>query len=415
MIELRTALILAGLVLFVIILVVSYDKIRLAKRPQPRIRVREQDWEEPVLSPQHVEIEPAVPQDSDGIILSPEEEDLDQEVVPDTPSSGAELGGAPSGGTHGNPGPAPAVVAEQSDSEPTPEPSPLEPGAEAEPEAEPEEGRQIDFVARLPGKNIIKRDTALGIYRQYEYELSKPHRIFGLAHQGQSWCDLEHEPDSARFTHFGLSLQLADRHGPVTESELNHFSQMVLRFSEVFGRRFKFSMTFEEALQEAAALDELSKKYDALAILNILSRDPRGFLGGDIDRAARDLKMELSPARNIYYKKRPGGSGNRHLYSLASLFGSGEFDVNDLERFRTNGVMLFINIPSTLSPGQVFNDMVEDAKELCKRIDGKLVDQHKRGMTEKGLKRIAQQIRDIATEMEKQGIRPGSDQAVRLF
>ena len=412
MIELRTALILAGLVLFVIILVVSYDKLRLAKRPQPRMRERERDWEEPVLTPQRFDVEPAVPQDNEGIILSPQDEDEDEDEAVDEDADAAaisveaepESSGAPSDTVE-----APAAGAEQAFAK-----AEIAPAAEGE-EPEPDEGRPIDFVARLPGKNIIKRDTALGIYRQYEFELTKPHRIFGLAHPEKSWCDLEQEPDSARFTHFGLSLQLADRHGPVTESELNHFSQMVLRFSEVFGRRFKFSTSFEEALAEAAALDELSKKYDALAILNILSRDPRGFTGGEIGQAARALKMELSQARNIYYKKRPRGSGNRHLYSLASLFGSGEFDVDDLERFRTNGVMLFINIPSTVNPGQVFSEMVEDAKQLCKRIDGKLVDQHKRGMTEKGLKRIAQQIRDIAAEMEKEGIRPGSDQAVRLF
>ncbi|MDH3636868.1 MAG: cell division protein ZipA C-terminal FtsZ-binding domain-containing protein [Gammaproteobacteria bacterium] len=401
MIELRTALLLAGILLFVIILVVSYDKIRVAKRTPGRVREHERDWEEPVLTPQQVDVEPSVPRESEGIILSPQEEDLDgaeEEITEELDVANPESGQAHEPLYTDDLPPDQAETAAMGDAEP-----------------EPDEGRQIEFVARLPGKNIIKRDTALGIYRQYEYELSKPHRIFGLAYPDQNWCDLEHESDSARFTHFGLSLQLADRHGPLTESELNQFSQMVLRFSEVFGRRFKFSMGFEDALNEALVLDELSKKYDALAILNILSRDPRGFPGTEIDLAARELGMELSSARNIYYKKRPHGRGNRHLYSLASLFGSGEFDVNDLGRFRTNGVMLFINIPSTLNPGQVFKEMVEDAKGLCKRIDGKLVDQHKRGMTEKGLKRIAQQIRDIASEMEKEGIPPGSDQAVRLF
>ncbi len=423
MIELRTALLLAGIVLFVIILIVSYDKMRMAKRgPASRTLKRDRGRMhrgEPVLTPKPRDTEPEVPNESQGVVLTPREEDTEPaRAAPET----REPEPVPEPESEPLPGPehdtaSPPVSAEARDDVAVAVEAAVEADTtdmeEAEPE--PEEGRQIDFVARLPGKNIIKRDTALGIYRQYEYELSKPHRIFGLSHPDNQWCDLEHEPDTARFTHFGLSLQLADRRGPVTESELNQFSQMVLRFSEVFGRRFKFSMTFEEALAEAAELDELSKKYDALAILNILSRDPHGFRGSQIDHAARELDMDLAPGRNIYCKTRPAGRGNRHLYSLANLFGSGEFDLDDPDRFRTNGVMLFINIPSTPSPGQVFNDMVDDAKRLCQHIDGKLVDQHKRGMTEKGLKHIAQQIRDIAAQLEKEGIVPGSDQAVRLF
>ena len=74
-----------------------------------------------------------------------------------------------------------------------------------------------------------------------------------------------------------------------------------------------------------------------------------------------------------------------------------------------------MNIPCTRDPAQVFNEMVGDAKELCKRLDGKLVDQNKRGMTQKALKRIAQQIRQIAADMESDGIIPGGDLALRLF
>ncbi|HSH43288.1 MAG TPA: cell division protein ZipA C-terminal FtsZ-binding domain-containing protein, partial [Arenicellales bacterium] len=79
------------------------------------------------------------------------------------------------------------------------------------------------------------------------------------------------------------------------------------------------------------------------------------------------------------------------------------------------GITLFMDIPRTRDPARIFNDMVADAKVLCKRLDGKLVDDNHRGMTQKGLKRIGQEIRSMAAEMEKDGIPPGRDYAMKLF
>jgi len=59
--------------------------------------------------------------------------------------------------------------------------------------------------------------------------------------------------------------------------------------------------------------------------------------------------------------------------------------------------------------------MVADAKLLCKQLNGTLVDHNLRGMTQKGLKKISQQIRQIVHEMEQEGVTPGSDKTLQLF
>ena len=64
---------------------------------------------------------------------------------------------------------------------------------------------------------------------------------------------------------------------------------------------------------------------------------------------------------------------------------------------------------------QVFNDMVMDAKHLCQELNGTLVDHNLRGMTQKALKRISGQIRQIVYEMEQEGVTPGGDKSLRLF
>lgn len=408
MISLQIALLIAGIVVFLIIAIISYDKIRHTRLHSRKEVGIDYDDEEPQ------EAEPLLsPGPEAGVEASPPAADYREDTAPERPQPAESA--------------MPRLKPEFLEQD-----TPAEPGSGAEkwesqlkdaeelvntpidgvPEMQDSGGSeaiQLEYVARIPGKNVIKRDSALGIYRQNEFDLSKPHRIFGLSHPTRMWCDLEKQPDSARFTDFGLTLQLADRNGPADESELNQFSQIVLKLSEVFGRRFQFSCGLDEALNQAQFLDKLIKKYDALAILNIVARnDP--FKLSDIDAAARGLGMVPNP-RSVYVKYE-----NEHpVYRLADREKATQ-DASDDDPSRvTRGITIFMDIPRTLDPGRVFNDMVNDAKELCKRLDGKLVDDNHRGMTQKGLKRINQEIRTMAAEMEQDGIAPGRELAMKLF
>ncbi|MFC1664742.1 cell division protein ZipA [Pseudomonadota bacterium] len=393
MIELRTALILFGLVVFVIVVIVSYEKYRLARGRARKKFVRgDSALSEPTLT-RHDELEDdnqQLPSDTQKILLAP---DLSMVKEVEKGEEEAQLS-------------IQLEAAEQIASMPI-DNVPGETG-------EHSKVRQIDFVARVPGEKIIGRDQALGVYRQNEYLLEKPHRIFGLNHPARIWRDLEAEPETGRYTELSLTLQLSDRNGPITESELTKFSLLVLRLSESLGRRLSFSMTFEEAQKEALALDKTCKDYDVLAILNIVSKGETEFNGMEIDQALNQVGMRLG-SMNIYHKRSQNKSGVRNLYSLANLYKPGVFDGSNLGKFRTKGLTLFMNIPCTPSPVQVFEEMVVTAKLVCESINGKLVDQNQNPLNNKGLESIKRQVELIASNMEGDGILPGSEVSRRLF
>lgn len=416
MISLQIALLIAGIVVFLIIAIISYDKIRhtrLHSRKEAGLDYSddEVDETEPLLTPRTVAVgegsraAPAYQEDSPSDSPGPPEMTASPRLKPEFLEQDPVPGPAP-GTDRGADSDADEVDSRLQDAEELAN-TPID-GVAPMPRHDSEEGFQLEYVARIPGKNVIKRDSALGIYRQNEFDLSKPHRIFGLSHPTRMWCDLEKQPESARFTDFGLTLQLADRDGPADESELNQFSQIVLKLSEVFGRRFQFSCGLDEALTQAQFLDRLIKKYDALAILNIVARND-AFKLSDIDAAARQLGM--TPNQRSVYVKYENDRPAYRLADRARMQDPGDDDPNRM----TRGITLFMDIPRTLDPARVFNDMVNDSKELCKQLDGKLVDDNHRGMTQKGLKRIGQEIRSMATEMEKDGIAPGHEYAMKLF
>jgi cell division protein ZipA len=273
---------------------------------------------------------------------------------------------------------------------------------------------KIDYVVTLPGKGPVTRDTALGIYKQNEYLLEKPRHIYGLGYRTGLWSNLEHDTEHAQYRSIALSLQMVDTKGPIGESELNTFTQLTLKLADDLQRPTKFSMPFEEALEKARELDEFCETNDVLASIDIIANGPTGFGGRAIDEAARQFGLQFG-VMNVYHKKNDLALGCRHLFSLANLYQPGEFDPAKMDRFRTQGLTLFMNVPCAYQPVRVFEQMVQVAKGLCGKLDGRLEDHERHALTDPGLMVIRTQIERITAEMTNRGIIPGSATAMRLF
>jgi cell division protein ZipA len=276
----------------------------------------------------------------------------------------------------------------------------------------PEE--KIDFVITLPGKGPIKRDQALGIYKQNEYLLEKPRFIYGLGYKTGLWSSLSTDAEYAQYSDIALALQMVDSRGAVSESELNTFVQLSLKLADELQRPTKLSITIEEALERARALDAFCSANDVLASVNIVANGKSGFTGRAINQAATRLGMQFGKM-NIYHMKNDNQLGCRHLFSLANLYAPGEFNPETMNTLKTQGLTLFMSVPCAYQPVQVFERMIATAKGLCEMLDGKMQDHEKQVLTDQGLTVIRTQIERIAADMQSSGIIPGSETAMRLF
>jgi len=273
---------------------------------------------------------------------------------------------------------------------------------------------KVDFVICLPGNGPVNRNQALGIYKQNEYLLEKPHQIYGLGYDTGQWSNLESDREYAQYRDVAIAIQLADSRGPVSESELNTFVQLSLKLADKLQRPTKLSVTLEHAVEEARDLDRFCEANDVLASVNVLSSSSNGFSGRAINQAATQLGMQFGEM-NVYHLKNDNPLGCRHLFSLANLYDPGEFDPQTMNMLKTMGLTLFMNVPCAYQPARVFEKMIETARGLCEILDGRLVDQDSKPLTEGGLKVIRTQIERIATDMQNRGIVPGSETAMRLF
>ncbi len=269
----------------------------------------------------------------------------------------------------------------------------------------------IDFTITLPGKKSISRNRALGLFKQNEYMLEKPRAIYGLRHVTRVWSNLETDPELTEYDDLKLALQVVDDSGAVEESELNTFVQMGLTFGDKFKRRTLFSLDVDDAIVIARGLDEFCKQHDVIASINVVANSPVGFPGNTIAAVANEMGLRFGEM-NIFHHL---GDNGRLEYSMANLFQPGNFDRDNLDKFRTKGLTLFMQVPRVTDCVKVFGDMITVAMQMADRMGGRLVDQDMKSLTESGINTIRSQIEKIADDMRTRGIPPGGEAALRLF
>lgn len=269
---------------------------------------------------------------------------------------------------------------------------------------------QLDFILHLPSPGPVSRRAALGIYKQNEYKLEYPRRLYGQRYQTNFWSVVQHDSEATQYSDLKLALQLIDGRGPVNESELNTFMQVGLKLADALHRPAKFLLSFEDALAQAQRLQKFWDEHDVIAGVSVAADAATPFKGHAIVAAMERHGLTLGDMQ-IFHRARDG----RSLYSVSSLYKPGHFNPAEWESFRTAGLAIFMSVPVVEEPTAVFEQMMETATGLATFLGGRLLDQEHRPLTEKGIDAIRAQIRGIESRMRTFGIPAGSGAALRLF
>jgi len=271
-----------------------------------------------------------------------------------------------------------------------------------------------ELVARIKNDAAIEQQGLLSLFRKHDFKFQRQVHIFGLNQLTDMWRDIEFELPSARFTELGVSIQLADRDGAMSQKELHDFQQMVLEFTDFYDAPFEFSMGIDDALKQALALDQIGRRYDSMAVLNVVPKSKAGFRIADIESCARDLMM--STDKNGIFMKTIGSKNNISvLFRLACTDGTGQFGVTAGASTPVHDLVVYMNVPATSDPESVFQEMVRDANSLATWLEGKVVDRNGRVMTQRSYSVLMQQVSDIAFSMQQDGFTPGDAVAKKLF
>ena len=295
---------------------------------------------------------------------------------------------------------------------------PAEPSSVAPPLAEPPRAAATDGVCALLDAAtdyiaVLKFDVqagadSLALLWQKRFDFGKSVHACGLNEKTGAWEKVI--PDSHLFyASFKLSLQLADRSGPVSEVRLSDFRDMVRDIAAQLDAEADLP-DVPAACARAQELDGFCAEVDQMIGLNILPNGERTFSGGEVARVAELHGMSLQADGAFHL-----ADANGHTVFSLGNYENLPFQHHTLAQMWVNGLTLLLDVPRVEQPTQRFDEMAKLARQIAMDLRAAVVDDHRVALGEPGIAQIREQIAALESKMLAGKIVPGSAQARRLF
>jgi hypothetical protein len=262
-----------------------------------------------------------------------------------------------------------------------------------------------DAVARVTFVEAIPAPTLWAAQAEWAERLDKPLHWVGFA-GGWQLIDAH---DAGSYAAVAAALQLADRRGAVTDSDIANFADGVRRLADQLAG---VAMVPDggEALACAQALDEFCAEVDFQLAVNVVASGDGIFAGERLRELAEAAALRLGDDGVFHARDEHGHT----LYTLGNL-GVELFDADTLASLGTQGVTLSLDVPNVAQGPEVFDRMVAAGAQLAQDLGGTLVDGQRAPLTAAMIEAIRSRIAEIQSRMAARQIPAGSERARRLF
>jgi hypothetical protein len=280
---------------------------------------------------------------------------------------------------------------------------PAEPAAPATLSASGLDG-VTEYIARL--KFATPQLANFGPLLASLRRIGKPVRAFGERADG-GWEALSGHPRNV-YGQVEFGLQLADRGGALSQDQLDTFCRALYEFAAEEGGAVTCPER-EAALGLARELDLFCMDVDVLIGLNVVSADHRPFTSEAMHSLALEAGLGLE-ADGTFLARDDFGHA---LFTLANQE-EAPFP-RDGRGLTTHGVTLLFDVPRVADGLAVFDRMTRLGFDLAWRLEGRLMDDNGRVVSEDSLNRDRARLAQFFARMEARGIPAGGERALRLF
>lgn len=268
----------------------------------------------------------------------------------------------------------------------------------------------INYITSITTTDLITHDKLTELLQQ-KFDFGKPVTWYGLNRDLQAWEEITIETLHGRGFYSQLKgcLQLADRAGPVSEVNLSKFRDMV----EDFASQLNVIAECPDIAQShtnAITLDKFCADVDVVLGINVVSKDGGAFVGTKIRAMAEASGFKLESEGMFRFRD----ENNATLFSLCN-YETTPFSPANMRTLTTHGITFLFDVPRVANGEKVFEQMAHLAKLFASTLNGIMVDDNRVPLSDNGLKRSKQQLKNIQAAMSAHNILAGSDVALKLF
>jgi len=266
---------------------------------------------------------------------------------------------------------------------------------------------RIDYIAAIQVVEPIAGYRIREAQRATLTRLSKAVHWIGHNEDSHAWEpileDSEHE-----YRHIRVGAQLVDRKGPLADRELSVFKVAMQEMATELMGLVELPAR-EQALQLAAQLDDFCAGVDIQIGVNVISQG-QVFAGTKLRALAESTGMVMDSAGRF---ARCDDSGNV-LYVLVNQEAD-EFSAESMKTLSTHGVTFLLDVPRVANGDRVLTQMFDLARRFAEALNGALVDDNRRPLSEAALDPIRQQVTQFQAAMAARELPAGGALAQRLF
>jgi hypothetical protein len=255
----------------------------------------------------------------------------------------------------------------------------------------------IDCAISLSLETPLRGDKILPALQTLRHIGSKPVHYIGLRQDGD-WECLVH---GGMYTALEAGVQIANRQSPLNELEYSELVMQLRHIADGLGAELDVP-DMAEVMTAAKSLHRFVSEHDAQLGVNVHSNGAPWAINTLLTSLERQ-GFDLRPDGRFVMQDGDGGV----LYSLTTNV--------TLAEESTSRLTLLLDVPCVAPLRDGFGAMVACAKSLVKRLDGTIVDDSNRPLSDEALQEIAGQVSAFYDEMAAVEIPAGSTRALRLF
>jgi hypothetical protein len=265
----------------------------------------------------------------------------------------------------------------------------------------------IDCVVRFESAEPIGGPYLWQAQHQAMSKLNRPLNWCGLNERTGAWERITANT-AGDYRRLRAALQLADRRGPLTDSELTVFYNGVQRLADEFLAVADVPAR-NEVLARAGEIDRFCAGVDIQIGVNVVASGSP-FAGTKLRGLAEAAGMALREDGMFHACDETGTT----LYTLSNLEAV-PFAGEEMKSLATHGITFMLDVPRVTGGPRVFDRMIALAKQFAGSLGGTLVDDNRAPLADSALDVIHDKILEIEQRMASQGLTAGGTQALRLF
>lgn len=149
-----------------------------------------------------------------------------------------------------------------------------------------------------------------------------------------------------------------------------------------------------EPQKQAKAKPVEPQQPQEVLVLNVKSADDNPILGSALLPMLLTLGFKFGD-QDIFHRHVNSNGKGPVLFSLANMFKPGNFDIDNLENFTTQGISLFMILPIEGDPHQVFNMMHNAARKIAEEFSAQIYDAKRTLLSKQSLQQYVEKIREF--------------------